>query len=110
MIFRVQRRYVADAAQVRVCGLPSGRGIPSLPPNGGINLSGGRADAILNPIPRRLQLFSALVFLGLGLIVWWAMSQAAEKRLNPNKRDWESFVARQVAEQTAERPYLCGER
>ncbi|MBO1438691.1 amidase [Meiothermus sp. CFH 77666] len=33
------------------------------------------------------------------------MSQAAEKRLNPNKRDWESFVARQVAEQTAERPY-----
>ncbi len=56
-------------------------------------------------MPRRLQLFSALVFLGLGLVVWWAMSQAAEKRLNPNKRDWESFVARQVAEQTAERPY-----
>ncbi len=56
-------------------------------------------------MPRRVQLFSALVFLGLGLVVWWAMSQAAEKRLNPNKRDWESFVARQVAEQTAERPY-----
>ncbi|GIW33559.1 amidase family protein [Meiothermus sp.] len=56
-------------------------------------------------MPRRLQLFSALVFLGLGLVVWWAMSQAAEKRLNPNKRDWESFVARQVAEQTAEHSY-----
>lgn len=56
-------------------------------------------------MPRRLQLFLALVFLGLGLVVWWAMSQAAEKRLNPNKRDWESFVARQVAEQTAERSY-----
>ncbi|GIW25888.1 amidase family protein [Meiothermus sp.] len=54
---------------------------------------------------RGLQLFSALVFLALGLVVWWVMSQAAEKRLNPNKRDWESFVARQVAEQTAERPY-----
>lgn len=33
------------------------------------------------------------------------MSQAAEKRLNPSKRDWESFVARQVAEQTAEHSY-----
>ncbi|MCS7069639.1 MAG: amidase family protein [Meiothermus sp.] len=53
----------------------------------------------------RLQLFSALVLLGLGLVVWWAMSQAAEKRLNPSKRHWESFVARQVAEQTAEHAY-----
>ncbi|MCX7784109.1 MAG: amidase family protein [Meiothermus sp.] len=53
----------------------------------------------------RLQLFSALVLLGLGLVVWWAMSQAAEKRLNPSKRHWESFVARQAAEQTAEHFY-----
>ena len=56
-------------------------------------------------MPRGVQLFSALVFLGLGLVVWWAMSQAAEKRLNPNKRDWESFVARQVAEQTTKHSY-----
>ncbi len=54
---------------------------------------------------RWLYLISGLVLLIGGLVVWWAMSQAAEKRLNPNKRDWESFVARQVAEQTAEWAY-----
>lgn len=48
---------------------------------------------------------AALVWLVAGLVVWWVMSQAAEKRLNPNKRDWESFVARQVAEQTAPSSY-----
>ncbi len=54
---------------------------------------------------RWLYLILGLVFLGLGLVVWCAMSQAAEKRLNPNKRDWESFAARQVAEQTAVHSY-----
>ncbi|WP_299426260.1 amidase family protein [uncultured Meiothermus sp.] len=50
-------------------------------------------------------MISALALLAEGLVVWWVMSQAAEKRLTPNKRDWESFVVRQVAEQTTERPY-----
>ncbi len=52
-----------------------------------------------------LRWILTLVLLAGGLVVWWVMSQAAEKRLNPSKRDWESFVARQVAEQTAEHSY-----
>lgn len=56
-------------------------------------------------MPRGVQVCTALVWLAAGLVVWWVMSQAAEKRLNPNKRDWESFVARQVAEQTAPSSY-----
>ena len=48
-------------------------------------------------MPRGVGVCTALVWLAAGLVVWWVMSQAAEKRLNPNKRDWESFVARQVA-------------
>ncbi len=56
-------------------------------------------------MPGRIRLYAAMVLLAVGLVVWWVMSQAAEKRLNPNKRDWESFVARQVAEQTAEHSY-----
>jgi amidase len=52
-----------------------------------------------------LRWILTLVLLAGGLVVWWVMSQAAEKRLNPNKRDWESFVARQVAEQTAKHSY-----
>lgn len=65
----------------------------------------GLAKPRLNTMISWLRLISTLVLLAGGLVVWWAMSQAAEKRLNPNKRDWESFVARQVAEQTAERAY-----
>jgi len=53
----------------------------------------------------RVGLAAVLVLVSLGLVVWWVMSQAAEKRQSPNKGDWESFVTRQVAEQTAEHSY-----